>query len=833
MSGTKRSTGEGGKGTPFDERSEKGELNKACGLMLALAGALATLSATPPDKYHPPAALSRRLSRYLGADGLAVLLLRDVRTGVKWHDEAKLHDKKHEGDPLPLPTRAVEYPLLPARRWTALKEQDSRRIKELREWWCKARVGSVPSSQINGVVGQGEAHYWVRGKSSYVRAATNFYGRISQFRGISNPGYARSRSDERPSGVVVAWRAYYPSSLPRRIAIDMETGEGGLCLGTLLIEAGVQDAAPKALFEAAIATAWEVARVAVRQYWILWDKVHGPAFLRAINKFAPAPDVGASVDLTCDYHQIFQRVSGNVSALLRTLGHAFQTPSVALLVPDTSGNIGLVGQIGYKEPGVPFRFPPEYEGMTHLFCLTIDPVTTSKEAFQLATQREIKAAYRDFGIRGFNDNARESEPRSDTDKRLLQKLYDIELSVDKERCPRVLKGPWVYAHVPLDKSFWNERLSSVGSTSLSMKDKYHLEPDEKVRPAGVLKLQGRIPSELDRAGARPRFAPKELRSLHLWAGTISLVFHRLIRSYERGMTRDFVYEAASSIATDEMTDVSRGLLKRLDAAAVVVLDRSAPIGVLAQAWHERFAEDNEVQQLILDQLRGGELRDEHRDKVTRPALELSVGFIYYRKEERLNCVLAQISTSNDLAILGVPPELPAEVRPERTEDWTNERRRNFPRFVNSAISSLCLLLRIRLSANANDVTPSPITHQADSQVSQGLPLRGPWDDISKILKANRSDPDVKAAHKELVQWLASAKATWDTKKGCAQNLGVSESTIDRVLTLFDAHADSWRRLPAASRFNEGSDDAAQKLKTILARLQGIFQKSRETSSSDG
>ncbi len=78
----------------------------------------------------------------------------------------------------------------------------------------------------------------------------------------------------------------------------------------------------------------------------------------------------------------------------RAFGHAFQTPSVALLAPDAGGRIGSIAHVGYVEPGKPHRFSPSYEGLTRTFCQKVDAVSGTAQrpaALQLASE-DVAAA---------------------------------------------------------------------------------------------------------------------------------------------------------------------------------------------------------------------------------------------------------------------------------------------------------------------------------------------------------------------------------------------------------------------------------------------------------
>ncbi len=801
--------------------SEQGSaFDAARSLMLAVAAVL-TIVTTQPEAPPPPSPLGRRLGGddYLGPDGLAVLLLRDVESGVRWHHDARLHERaRAPGDGLPAAVPAHVWSLLPSKRAADLAVPQRDRIEELKKWWRRRRAGGVGSASHRGVVGHDGLHYWVRGDGHHIIDQRDPRERVDALPELDRPPGESPLRVQRPG--VAAWSAWVDEERGR-LCVDVDAEEDGLCTGVLLLEADPAClVAARRFFKAVLANAWDVSRISVQQYWFLWDRAHSRRLLDAINRTALDPKTAERHD------KVFERIAGSLDQLLTAVARAFQTPSVALLIPDTAGNIGAISHVGYREPGTPFRLRSGYRGLSHVFCLQYDAsMDGTGAAQQYASLPDVKSAYHRFGLAKFDERPGATVPRSETDEQLQPHLYQGD-----EACPRVLSGPWVYADVKLPDAFWSEPPPTAHPHSAPSKHSV------KTRLGGVLRIQGRTPSELDRPGDPPRLASRELVRLHGWAKSVAFVLERLLLANERSLATDIVGDALPYLLRADLRGFTAYLMKSLDAAGVLIFAKeTSSFAVMAQKWHPRLHTTPETTQRATNALCEQQLSDAVGDTFVGKRSDCHRVFVPWSTPlgpERLNCVWVPIAGVGALAVVGAPPELraPGKLDTESDAGWLAERASMAPRFMDTTMTMLRDLLHVWLTATASDSAPPSSTPTPPHGIEPAPgSLASLWKEVSQRWKfeQDRSAPGTPSAdvprepiEPHLGNWFSRAKSRWG-KRTFAEMLGTSPSGIERALKMLEdagVGKGKWRKLAFAPAF---ADVAAARAE--LERIRDLFE----------
>jgi hypothetical protein len=638
------------------------------------------------------------------------------------------------------------------------------------------------------VTRQGDA-YWVLRGGRYLAAGETLVKRWKQLRRLRGEpagSGAPARED-----IVAAWSAWLDEA-EGRLCIDVDAEEGGLCLGALLLQTdpdckdGRRD-----LFEAVIASIGDVARTAAQQYWIFWDRVHGRRFLAEVSRGAVPKD-----HLPREHDQVFDHVAERLEGTMQALACALQTPTIALLVPDTAGAIGLLSHVGYLEPRRPHRLADGAGGLTQVFCCRTRAIATDasgKSALQFADLSALEGAHR---------SAVEPWPPGQAQEagRLLPELVCERGKPALDGCPRVSEGPFVYANVTLHAKFWPDPIPQSGDavTSGLVRD-HRLDTQKWHYPSGVIKLQGRVPCGLDRGGVPPpRLAPRERRRLHAWAQPVALLLDHLLHVSEAAVVEAVVRDVATALATRGVMPFLSTLATRLQAADVALLRREgSSFQIVAQKkWEsppqlvERLGRALERGELLSAEGRALELSE---GGVVRGFVALGPG-----ETERMNCAWVPIGDAEALAVVGAPPELPARRHASATPVvdavWREERARPFPRLFDATLTMLGHLLQVRSSASAR-----PPAQPVAAAESGPLAVRLFFGDLTMIC---RGETDAARKVREgLALWLSRARATWK-KQECTHWLGISESTLERALEAvgFDT---SWRQIPAGTPFAAG------------------------------
>lgn len=534
-------------------------------------------------KFRVPEELARGLE--LGGDGAAVLLLRHARTGTSWHEAVGLAPHSNEVAEAPddwsRRVRALEVPIV---------GKDAH-VDALRAWWGanrrplgKALRGLTTSEPTAADERRSYAHWLIiEGTGAPYVALPSDAGlraqRLARWRRRGGAGDDGGGVDTLPGEIVnsfVTWEQTRDGVA--HVAIEIEAAPGGIVLAVLLLSSPTAER--KRMFDAVVANAWTIAEVVGRAFWALWERFHNRLIVDAIPRVmsvdpAAVPTSPAS---------LFRLITAELDPVVRAIAGAMQAPVAGLfLSTDDKKVIDLISHVGYQQPGVPQTFAYE-TGLTRLFSWDVRPIVRAygeRRAVHLPSHTPddpdalVRTAYRHFGLA-------EASGKYESDTWVLETLKPIaEL------------GPWAYGCVPFDSGMWPApRRIEQRPIAPAARDMYRLESsDVAPGPAAVLKVYGRVRSEID-ASVSPPFAARELVGLHRWSKLVGAVLQRVAAVYANHLSHRVIQGAAVALSRSlqHLVDYLRDALS--PQAVLLVADTGDPdeFEVVAERWHTKMTE---------------------------------------------------------------------------------------------------------------------------------------------------------------------------------------------------------------------------------------------------
>jgi len=619
-------------------------------LMSAVIGATTSSSMREPPVLAPELLDELRDPKNLGSKGVILLMFRHVDQGQKWHSTHKLYKRGRDGDSFSESAATLVSLLMPELaddRSPVEVETRDASIKELVGWWRQARTSRSPT--------------WT--EFSHI---------------LTEPGWLGWKDKEH-----------------KRVTIDFYVENRSLCIASVIVARG-EDADPKLaddFVEGVMKAAGSMANRATSHYWLLWEQRHRGDVLRRITD---STNVNPDED---EFHhrRFFARIASAMDPVVRAIAEAVHAPVAALFVPDlrqstpSDEGIGLISHVGYCHPGSPFRFEPSYDGLTRVFCMSYAPQE------QIPDRAALRAAYDDYGLAPPPQDPQIDQLDS-SDRYLLRML----LEAGRPRGP--LYGPWAYAAMAMSPRLW-----SIRTRDDAIANKHKGRKREK--RGGVLKIQGRIPHEMDSpVHGPPRFATRELAFIQECSDLVALVFRRLVRAYAERFDR-IVAEKLSIQHEDRgvpLDPFAEKLRKQLGARGVAMLvrDNSHASGFrsLGESWPESADHVREVLARDLQLWLDGEEDSEARGHLSTEGATLNR---YYQTHSESGYVLA---------VVGVASELPLF---EELASGTRCRDYSFPRLVEESLEKLAPAIRTVVEAVERSAMPPSNKVPADEDESNG------------------------------------------------------------------------------------------------------------------
>jgi hypothetical protein len=575
---------------------------------------------------------------------------------------------------------------------------------------------------------------------------------------------------ENPDTTGPSWFAWQEGD---RIAIDVYAEWESLCIATILIERSgelLEDNGHERFFGAMIRSADQIARIIVMHYRRLWGRAQGIDFNRQVSE-ATLPK-----GKNRRHYELYPQVANSLDNLIRQIAGAFQTPVVGLFVPDFHGSIGVVGNVGYQSPPGradlrAFRLPPTYQGITGAFCLSYEPGDGSGPE-QIVTAQDMRKKRRELYLPVPELAPHESSHDYVTDAYLLPALQSD--NDDSIRGPRY--GPWVYVRVALSQDVWGD-LAAASAPQGSSRN-----PNKK-HVSAILKLQGRIPHELDR-GRPPRFARFELRWLQECAGVLGLLFQRFVCGFEQKLVEGLGLSAAKALVRDLSSSHVSGeswqfkryvnvLKSRYDAKCIVLAHRMSgavvPIGLAHQ--------DRRISDAVLKDLESLEMWEKREERGV-----VVVGDRTYNRYYLPLCDEEDIASDKVLAVVGVRHELDWFDNP----DSEASRSDGFPRILERGIKLLTTTTHTAILTLAQHGKLRPVDEAVDEADDEDDGHEGHDDpghaDLSESLRAwtsiradwNRLDAPF---HDEFLDFLRRLTKTITLDNTAKYVVGTSKSTV--------------------------------------------------------
>jgi hypothetical protein len=508
------------------QNSFKNQPTRTTELLLAIAGIMSSLAVRENSKV--PKTFEERLREELGEDGAVRLLLRQYSG-----------PKRPEANDL--------YPVVPVLQWDLLTNADGRDTAALHQWWKNVRKDREPDLRGGMLAGAGELTSWEED--------------------LSDPNASRPplKEDDEIVATFSAWREIDDDM--ESLAIEFETDDCGMVVGSLLVRATKGKDGSNRLLEDVRSYGAQLARTAVRQYWTAWDGHWARMIQEAITKATPIMTGEPN-----DHVELFNEVSKQLQEVLVPIANALSSPTVALFVPVGTDAMGLLSAHGYQHP-LPRRLPEYKKGLTGLLCTILVPEIRSEGsrpmAYTCEIGRQVLAAYRELKLYVGDLEPAEADAKRDAE------VYVSDRTIEPSLRPRVLQGPWAWAPLRLER--WGEPRGTrlEGNIGLPVQN----------RLWGVLKITGRSRCELDRprrsgstkdsASSRSEwpspFSRRERRRIHAYADLLSLVVQRLVDVGAARLREHLLRTVARNLADDTLSDVAQSIRHAMAADACFVL----------------------------------------------------------------------------------------------------------------------------------------------------------------------------------------------------------------------------------------------------------------------
>src|SRR6185437_10815797 len=152
------------------------------------------------------------------------------------------------------------------------------------------------------------------------------------------------------------------------------------------------------------------------------------------------------------------------------------------------------------------------------------------------------------------------------------------------------------------------------------------------------------------------------------------------------------------------------------------------------------------------------------------------GFVHVDAKSalRVNCAWVPIGASHALALVGLPPELPAprhtSTLPAWDGAWVEERTGPVPYLHDATLTQIRRLLEVRMGAMLRD-DPPPGGEGARS-----------FENVVALLKRHKKTEAGSRIAQQLMDWLSRAKATFEPAE-LRDWLGVEERTFQRNIRM--------------------------------------------------